>query len=300
MSPPRLSPSPSGPFARRLVPARGDVAARRLEGRLRADRFVDPRPMAVAAPLLDLTLASDPAAERATQLLHGEIFHVYAEAGGLAWGQSETDRYVGYVAAAGLAPPGPAADAVVAAIASHVYPAPDAKRRPVSALPFLARLATGGPPLAGFRPLAGGGFVPGAHLLPVPGDAAAQAERLLGAPYLWGGRSAAGLDCSALVQLALAAAGAPAPRDSDMQAAMLGEPLGAATPLRRGDLVFWRGHVGLMADAETLIHANAHHMAVAREPLAAAAARIAAAGGGPVTARRRAGAGGWSWTAPEP
>ena len=139
----------------------------------------------------------------------------------------------------------------------------------------------------GFAALRGGGFAPLQHLAPVAGDFVAVAARFLGAPYLWGGRSARGLDCSALVQLALMAAGIAAPRDSDMQAALLGRALAADEPALRGDLIFWRGHVGLLADPQTLIHANAHHMAVAQEALANATARIAAAGGGRVAMRRR-------------
>jgi cell wall-associated NlpC family hydrolase len=139
----------------------------------------------------------------------------------------------------------------------------------------------------GYARLRGGGHVPRPHLEPVASDWVAQAERFLGVPYLWGGRSARGLDCSALVQLALLAAGYEAPRDSDMQEALLGAELAADAPPRRGDLVFWTGHVGIMQDAETLLHANGHHMAVASEPFLPAAARIEAAGGGPVTMRRR-------------
>ncbi len=139
----------------------------------------------------------------------------------------------------------------------------------------------------GFAALGDGGFTPLPHLAPPAGDFVDQALRFLGAPYLWGGRSAAGLDCSALIQLALAATEVAAPRDSDMQAALLGDALEAGAPARRGDLVFWRGHVGVMADAATLLHANAHHMAVASEPFAAAEQRILDAGGGPVTGRRR-------------
>jgi cell wall-associated NlpC family hydrolase len=135
--------------------------------------------------------------------------------------------------------------------------------------------------------LVGGGYVPAAHFAPVPGDLVAIAGRLTGVPYLWGGRTARGIDCSGLVQLAMAAAGLPAPRDSDMQAALIGKPLDPEAPLQRGDLVFWRGHVGILTDADRLLHANAHAMAVAEEPLAEAVARIAASGGGPVTARRR-------------
>jgi cell wall-associated NlpC family hydrolase len=138
-----------------------------------------------------------------------------------------------------------------------------------------------------FVGLVGGGFVPAAHLAPVTDDFVAVAARLMGVPYLWGGRSARGIDCSGLVQLAMMAAGLPAPRDSDMQAALIGQALEPDVPLRRGDLVYWRGHLGILTAADRLLHANAHAMAVAEEPLAPAIARIAAAGGGPVTARRR-------------
>ncbi|WP_290751977.1 NlpC/P60 family protein [Amaricoccus sp.] len=241
----------------------------------------------MTAPLLDLTLVPDPAAGLATQLLHGEPFTVYEERpDGLAWGQSETDGYVGYVAAAGLGPATAAEGRRVTALASHRYAASSLKARTTASLPFHALVAAGAE-ADGFVALADGGFVPAPHLAAFRGDAAEAAAGFLGAPYLWGGRSAAGLDCSALVQLSLAAAGVAAPRDSDMQAALLGEALPAEAPSQRGDLVFWRGHVGILADPGTLLHANAHHMAVAREPLAAAAARIEAAGGGPVTLRRR-------------
>ncbi len=286
-------------FAARLLPARPDLAASHLEDRGTAARFAEGTPRAVIAPLLDLAATPDPRAERATQLLHGEGFVVYAEEEGLAWGQSLADGYVGWVAAEGLGQPIPEG-AQVTALAAHVYPAPDIKRRPVAALPFLARLALdeAAAPPTGFAALRGGGYVCSAHLAPRAGDAVDHAERFLGVPYLWGGRSAAGLDCSALVQLALAAAGVAAPRDSDMQAALLGEPLPEHQPLRRGDLVFWRGHVGIVADDGLLVHANAHHMAVSREPLAEVEARVAQAGGGPVTGRRRLSSGGRSWQPP--
>jgi cell wall-associated NlpC family hydrolase len=273
------------PFAGRLIPARPDLAAAHLQGRVAAERFVPGAPRWVAANLLDL-FARPGAKGLATQLLHGERFTVYEErTDGLSWGQAALDGYVGYVATSGLGPARTAGQ-VVTARASHVYPAPDIKTVPVRALPFLARVDVAGS-TGGFARLRGGGHVPLAHLGPPASDFVAAAEGLIGAPYLWGGRSAAGLDCSALVQLALMATGRSAPRDSDMQAALLGDPLDARRRLRRGDLVFWKGHVGIMTDAETLLHANAHHMAVVREPFAPAAARILAAGGGPVTARRR-------------
>ncbi len=270
------------------MPARPDLAARRLEGRVSATRFAEGTPCRVTAPLLDLTLTPEAGAGLATQLLHGEPFTVYeTRADGLAWGQSETDGYVGFVAADGLGPDRPAGRRV-SALASHRYAAASIKARVLGPLPFLADLAVMGAQ-DGFASLADGTFVPLAHLAPLPGDAVDAALRLEGLPYLWGGRSAAGLDCSALVQLALCAAGQAAPRDSDMQAALLGRPLDPDAALRRGDLMFWHGHVGLLAEPETLIHANAHHMAVAVEPLAAAEARIAASGGGPITARKRCG-----------
>ncbi len=276
-------------FAARLLPARADLAAESLRGRVEAARYVPGAPMRVAAALLDLTGTPDAAGERATQLLFGETFTVYEERpDGLAWGQAETDGYVGYVARAGLVPaeqaarPGPP----VTALWSHVYPAPEVRARPIGDLPMLARPGAADRRGA-FVALDGGGFAPAAHFEPVGDGFVAQAERLLGAPYLWGGRSARGIDCSALVQLALMATGRAAPRDSDMQAAGLGAALAAGARLVRGDLIFWKGHVGIMRDADTLLHANAHHMAVASEPLADATARIEASGGGAPTARRR-------------
>ena len=241
----------------------------------------------MTAPLLDLTLDPDAGAELATQLILGERFVVYEIADGRAWGQAALDGYVGYVAAEGLGPDRPAGRRVTA-LASHRYRAPAVKAGTLGELPFLADLAATGE-TDGFAALADGGFAPLQHLAPASGDMVDQALRFLGAPYLWGGRSARGLDCSALAQLALIASGTPAPRDSDMQAALVGAALAEGEAPRRGDLVFWRGHVGIMADGETLLHANAHHMAVALEPFATAAERIEAAGGGSVTARRRLG-----------
>jgi cell wall-associated NlpC family hydrolase len=255
-------------------------------GRVEAARFTAGEPRRVAADLLDLTLSPDPGAGLATQLLHGEAFTVYeTRDDGLAWGQSDLDGYVGYVRAGGLGPDRPAGRRVTA-IASHGYAAPSLKARATGELPFLADLDVTGEE-AGFARTPGG-FVPLQHLAPLAGDAASVATRFEGTPYLWGGRSARGLDCSALVQLALLATGRPAPRDSDMQGALLGAPLSDSSPGVRGDLVFWRGHVGMLLDAETLIHANAHHMAVAIEPVSEALARIKAAGSD-VTGIRRIG-----------
>jgi cell wall-associated NlpC family hydrolase len=273
-------------FAARLTPARADLAAEHLRGEVVAARYAVGQPRRVCVPLLALTAAASDGAELATQLVFGEAFTVYElRDDGFAWGQAELDGYVGYVRSEGLGV-APGGSARVTAPWSQVYKRPEVRARVRIDLPCLAEVAVAGTTGA-FARLRGGGFVPRAHLAPAGTDFVSQAERFTGAPYLWGGRSARGIDCSGLVQVALQACGQRAPRDSDMQAALLGFELPAETPLRRGDLMFWNGHVGLMRDAETLLHANAHHMAVASEPLAQAAARILASGGGPVLLRRR-------------
>lgn len=272
-------------FRDRLIPAREDLAAAHLRDEVDARRFVKGRPMRVVAALADLTLGPQADAGLATQLLHGEPFTVYeTRDDGLSWGQSGRDGYVGYVASDALGVPRP--DGMrITALCSHVYNAPTLKARAVRTLPFLADVEAGA--RQGDFVAVAGGFVPAAHLEPVAGDLVDQALRFLGAPYLWGGRSVAGLDCSAMVQLAMAAVGLAAPRDSDMQETLLGRAVSAEAPRERGDLVFWKGHVGILVDGQTLLHANATHMAVACEPFAGALARIVAAGGGPVTSRCR-------------
>jgi cell wall-associated NlpC family hydrolase len=272
-------------FAARLFPARPDLAAEQLRGQVEAARYAAGRARRVVVPLLDLGVTVGAGAERATQLVFGESFTVYEERpDGLAWGQAASDGYVGYVRADGLGPADRPAVRVTAPW-SQVYERPHVRARTLGELPCLACVAVGGT-TGGFARLRGGGFVPRAHLAPV-GDWVALAERFAGTPYLWGGRSMLGIDCSGLVQVALQASGRAAPRDSDMQAALLGAALASGARLRRGDLVFWNGHVGIMLDGATLLHANAHHMAVAAEPLGAVEARVAASGGGPVLLRRR-------------
>jgi len=268
------------------VPARADLAASHLRGEVEAERFVEGVPRSVRASVLDLH--PSPSRDRGieTQLLRGEDFTVYEiRDDGFAWGQADLDGYVGYVDAGGLGPRQPA-ETHVRAPWSHVYSEPDIKSKPLAELPFMARI-----PVAGttgvFARLRDGGWVPRRHLEAAPGDFVSQAERFLGVPYLWGGRSARGIDCSGIVQLALAAAGVDAPRDTDMQEDALGDALAADAPLERGDLIFWRGHVAIATAPDTMIHANAHDMAVALEPVNSAVARIERAGGGPVTARLR-------------
>lgn len=274
------------PFADRLLPARADLAAEHLRGEVTAERFVAGVPHRVTASVLDLTAAPSAGATRESQLLLGETFTVYERRpDGFVWGQAALDGYVGYVRAEALGPVlGPGRR--ITALWSQIYERPAVRARTGQELPYLAEVPVSGSSGA-FARLRDGGYVPSQHLAPVGGDFVAQALRFVGVPYLWGGRSARGLDCSALVQLSLLATGRECFRDTDMQAALLGVALAPEAAPGRGDLIFWKGHVGILTDPETLLHANAHHMAVAVEPFSQAVRRIAAAGGGPVVARRR-------------
>ncbi len=264
----------------RLTPARPDLAAARLRGIVEAERYVEGRRCQVSAEVLDLKRQPRPDAALDTQFLRGEILHVYDEEDGWAWVQAERDGYVGYVATHGLSDEIVPPTHQVVVNRTFVYPAPDMKQPVVAALPLAARVAvrdTNGM----YAKLHGGGHVVGAHLLTLDQtaqrDGVAVAERLLGIPYLWGGRTPLGLDCSGLVQLSFAMAGIALPRDTHMQE-RFGNPVATDdeySGLERGDLVFWPGHVGIMGDPEMLIHANGHHMLVAKEPLAEARLRIA-------------------------
>jgi cell wall-associated NlpC family hydrolase len=273
---------------RRLTPANGRVAALRLKGQVEAGTFTEGSPRSVAVPLADLLAA--PGGARDRQLLRGEAVTLYEEHEGWAFVEAARDGYVGYVEAAALAGPIEATHAV-AVPASHLYPAPELKTRELAGLSFGSRFrvvsASGN-----FYETAEGHFVPKPHLRPLNrpfADPATVAQLFFGAPYLWGGNSIRGIDCSGLVQAAMLACGISCPGDSDLQEAALGQPLDPAEPLGRGDLMFWKGHAAIAVDGDTLIHANAYHMAVAYERAADAISRIAAQGGGQVTSRQRPG-----------
>lgn len=273
----------------RRHPVRDDLAAIALEGRVDAARFVAGEEMQVIEGIASLRQRPGHDQPLDTEILFGERFTVYDSREGWAWGQLETDGYVGYVPVSALGQPGRSATHWVNALRTYIFPEPDIKIPPMQLAPMNARLWVENIE-NGFARLAGGGFIFASHIANVDEpaqDFVAVATRYLGTPYLWGGRTSIGIDCSGLVQTALNAAGIDCPRDTDMQMAELGNAIDGGAPLARGDLVFWQGHVGIMQDDKTLLHANAHHMMCASEPLIDAVTRIKAKTGDDVLCIRR-------------
>ncbi len=267
----------------RVTAFRADLAAAHLEGMVEAARFVEGRATISVAAVAALRAKPDAQASRETELLFGEGFTVYEEKNGWAWGQSSHDSYVGYVRADALSVPTASPTHRVASLGTPLLPAPDVKRAALALLPMNAKLRVVGEE-GRYSRVEGGHFVYAANTASVNAaetDWVSVAERFLGVPYLWGGKTYFGCDCSGLIQTALEQGGIAAPRDTDMMEAALGTamaPEEALSQVRRGDLVFWKGHIGVMTDAENLLHANAFHMQVAMEPLRDAVARIAATG----------------------
>jgi len=270
---------------RRLTPANGRVAASQLRGQVAAEGFIDGTPATIAQPVVDLCAA--PAGARDRQMLLGAQVTVYERRDDWAFVQANRDGYVGYVGEAALgAPAGPTHR--VTSSATHIYASESFKSPDLMHVPFGAQVTVIAEHAQFFETPQG--FIPKPHLRPVAEvfeDPDAVAQLFVGAPYLWGGNSSRGIDCSGLVQAAYHACGFECGGDSDMQRDGLGVLLPDDAPLMRGDLVFWAGHVAMMLDSETMIHANAHHMAVVYEGLAQATDRIKVQGDGDILARRR-------------
>jgi len=268
---------------RRVTPARSDLAAAHLKGKVDAPRFAEGEKFSVGVGRASLRARPSDEAAQDSELLFGEAFTVYDRADGWAWGQAANDLYVGYLRESALAKPF-AGEAKVSALMAPVFSSADLKTAVRDLLPMNAVL-----PVAareGDYVNIGAGFVHQRHLAPeTEKDFVAIAERFLGVPYVWGGKTAAGLDCSGLIQTALQAVGKAAPRDTDMMEKALGETI-ALGAVGRGDLVFWKGHMGVMLDDKRLLHANAFHMLVVAEPLADAITRIQPIAG-PVTSVKR-------------
>ena len=276
---------------RRVTPARPDLAAASLRGKIEAARYVEGWRRRVIDGAAPLRRAPSHEAPLETEALYGESVVVYEENEGWAWGQLERDSYVGFMPASALGL-SVAPTHRLAALRSFAYPGPSIKLPPAAALSLGARLAIA-ESRGDFAVIADGWHIYAPHLTRLEAyepDFVAVAERFLEVPYLWGGRTSQGIDCSGLVQTALAEAGVAAPRDSDMMEASLGAPIAfdeTLGDLRRGDLVFWKGHIGVMRDAQTLLHANGWHMKVVSEPLRVARERTSEKAYGPITSIRR-------------
>ena len=272
---------------RRRHAFRPDLADIRLEGRVLSQRFVAGIEKQVRLASVPMRAAPDASLGLENEALLGELVTVFDDAGGWAWGQLKRDGYVGYFPSSALTADVVAPTHHVKAPATFIYPEANIKRPPMAQLSLNACFAATSPaPDDRFIALVGGGFVYARHVSGIDvfaRDFVEVAEGFLNTPYLWGGRTRLGLDCSGLVQLALEAAGLPCPRDSDMGSAELGETMLVPSNfdgLMRGDIIYWPGHCGIMIDSVMLLHANGHHMSTVIEPLSQAARRIRKSGGG--------------------
>lgn len=269
---------------RRLYPANARVAHRRLQGQIDGVTFTSGVSRSVNVPVCDLCIAPDGPRDR--QRLLGDIVTVLEDHEGWSFVLCD-DGYVGYIQQASLGTVVPAFH-MVDTVATHAYQTDDFKSAALMHLPFGCKVAVLDERRKFYETNVG--FISKKHLRPLDQpfqDPATIAQLHFGVPYLWGGNSTLGIDCSGLIAASLSACGIPCPADSDMQCDQLGETIPDNATLQRGDLIFWQGHVGMMVDADTMIHANAHHMACRYEEIAQATLRIEAQGDGPVIARKR-------------
>lgn len=270
---------------RRLTPANGRVAAAHLKGSVEAEAYVAGEPASIGQAVVDLCARPDGPRDR--QLLLGAAVTVYERLDGWAFVQSKRDGYVGYLRGSALSAAATPTHRV-GTLATHAYDGESFKSRELLHLPFGAEVIVTDERHKMFETPYG--YIPKKHLRPLTQpftDPATIAQLFFGTPYLWGGNSSRGIDCSGLVQTAFHACGYACAGDSDLQCDGFGSLLEPDAPLQRSDLVFWKGHVAMLVDHETLIHANAHHMAVVYEGLAQATLRIKAQGDGDILARKR-------------
>ncbi|HAF42444.1 MAG TPA: glycoside hydrolase [Sphingobium sp.] len=274
---------------RRVHAARGDLADLALAGTLFSAHYARAVPLTCVAPGTPILSAASPTSEAVSELLRGEVFHALDVMTDWAWGFCGHDGYVGYVRRDALDVEEKRTHRIIAG-AAPLFAAADIKSPIADYWPRGSRFS--GEAQGDFIACAEG-FIHARHAVAIderPQDWVAVAEAYLGQPYVWGGRGHRGIDCSGLVQVALGAAGMAVPRDTDLQCEGIGAPIGSDAALQRGDIIFFPGHVGIMTDGRTLLHANAHWMAVVREPLADVVARLVDTHVQPIIARRRIGA----------
>lgn len=275
---------------KRTTPIRGDLADMKLAGKLFAPHYAIPLKRSVVSATSAIREFPDAKSTGASELIFGETFAVLDVAGDWAWGYGVHDDYLGYVRLGSLGELS-APTHVVIASGTLLYDKANIRSAVIKRLPMGARLECPNESECGNFMLCGDAFVPKRHVAEigkVSDSAVDLAERLVGTPYLWGGRSGDAIDCSGLVQMTHGLTGKPLPRDTDMQeAAQLGSAVSDVASLQRGDIVYFPGHVGIMVDGENIIHANTHHMAVEIEPLTVVAGRYGDEVEQPISARRR-------------